>query len=259
VDPDRTSEVLVACEPSTFAVALLDELVGTTPVDDGGWLRSWTGAEAAALAAMAAALGGTSLRDPAVARTVAAALPDGATLVVSSSMPVRDLEWYAAPRTGLRVLSNRGANGIDGVLSTAVGVAVAARGSGRPTAVLIGDLALLHDANGLLGLAGRGLDLTVVVVDNRGGAIFSFLPQRSAVGESRFEQLFGTPHDVALAGLVAAHGLPTATVHDLDLLAPTVSGLAAAGGTSVVVVETDRAANVAVHDELHAAVAAALS
>jgi 2-succinyl-5-enolpyruvyl-6-hydroxy-3-cyclohexene-1-carboxylate synthase len=195
-----------------------------------------------------------------VARTVAAALPDGATLVVSSSMPVRDLEWYAAPRTGLRVLSNRGANGIDGVLSTAAGAAVAASATGQPapTAVLIGDLAFLHDANGLLGLAARGLDLTIVVVDNRGGAIFSFLPQQTALAADRFEQLFGTPHDVAIADLAAAHGIPTVAVHDLEHLGPVVSRLAGAGGTTVVLVETDRAANVAVHDQVHAAVHAAL-
>jgi 2-succinyl-5-enolpyruvyl-6-hydroxy-3-cyclohexene-1-carboxylate synthase len=217
VDPDRTSELLVACEPVAFARALATRC-RRAPGGRRAWAGSWAEAEAAAQAAIGVALGGTSLRDPAVARTVAAAVPEGATLVASSSMPVRDLEWYAAPRAGLRVLSNRGANGIDGVLSTAVGAAVAARSAARPapTAVLIGDIAFLHDANGLLGLAARGLDLTIVVVDNRGGAIFSFLPQQTALAPSRFEQLFGTPHDVAIAALAAAHGVPTVHVHDLE-------------------------------------------
>ena len=254
VDPDRTGELLVTGDPGGWAAGLAAALEGTPQADGGRRLRSWAAAEASAQAAFDRVLAGGATSDPLVARAVAAALPTGATLVVSSSMPVRDLEWYAAPRPDLRVLANRGANGIDGVTSTAVGVAA----TGGRTAVLIGDLAFLHDANGLLGLASRGLDLTIVVVDNRGGAIFSFLPQQTSLSTQRFEQLFGTPQDVHLAGLAAAHGLPTVTVHEADLVGPTVGGLAAGGGTTLVIVETDRSANVAVHDAVHAAVAAAL-
>lgn len=254
VDPDRTGELLVTGDPGGWAAGLAAALEGASPVDGGRWLAPWAEAEASAQAAFDRVLADGGLSDPLVARAVSAALPAGATLVVSSSMPVRDVEWYAAPRPDLRVLANRGANGIDGVTSTAVGVAA----TGGRTAVLIGDLAFLHDANGLLGLAGRSLDLTIVVVDNRGGAIFSFLPQQTSLSTARFEQLFGTPHDVHLAGLAAAHGLPAVTVHDADLVGPTVGGLVAGRGTTLVIVETDRAANVAVHDALHAAVAATL-
>ncbi len=151
-----------------------------------------------------------------MARALVAALPDGSTLVSSSSMPVRDVEWYSAPRAGVRHLANRGANGIDGVVSTAVGVALA---TGGPTALLIGDIALLHDTNGLLGLRARDADLTVVVVDNDGGGIFSFLPQAASVERTRFEQLFGTPHGVDPLALAAAHGLSTAEVERMEDLA----------------------------------------
>jgi 2-succinyl-5-enolpyruvyl-6-hydroxy-3-cyclohexene-1-carboxylate synthase len=171
-------------------------------------------------------------------------------------MPVRDVEWYAAPRDGLRVLANRGANGIDGVVSTAVGVALA---TGEAVTVLVGDVAFLHDTNALLGLADRGVDLTIVVVDNRGGGIFSFLPQAAELDAATFERLFGTPHDVDLATLAAAHGIPTLRVHEPDGLVSALDIAAAASGTHVVLAPTDRAANVGVHDAVHAAVAAALA
>jgi 2-succinyl-5-enolpyruvyl-6-hydroxy-3-cyclohexene-1-carboxylate synthase len=130
--------------------------------------------------------------------------------------------------------------------------------SGEPTTCLVGDVAFLHDANALLGLAGRGVDLTVVVVDNRGGGIFSFLPQATSLEPERFERLFGTPHDVDLPSLAAVHGLTAVAVHDADALVPALTAARAARGSTVVVVRTDRAANVQVHDDLHAAVSAAL-
>jgi 2-succinyl-5-enolpyruvyl-6-hydroxy-3-cyclohexene-1-carboxylate synthase len=167
------------------------------------------------------------------------------------------------------VLANRGANGIDGVVSTAVGVALAARGgrstpggvatAAGPTALLIGDVAFLHDTNGLLGAVRRGIDLTIVVVDNDGGGIFSFLPQAEALDPVPFELLYGTPHGVDLAGLAAAHGVGTRVLDRQADVAAAVAESAALGGVNLLLVRTDRAANVAVHDELHAACAAALT
>jgi 2-succinyl-5-enolpyruvyl-6-hydroxy-3-cyclohexene-1-carboxylate synthase len=111
---------------------------------------------------------------------------------------------------------------------------------------------LLHDGNGLLGAARRAIDLTVVVVDNDGGGIFSFLPQASTLPADRFEQLFGTPHGVDPAALAAVHGIPTVPWDDLG------DALSAGRGVRLIHVRTDRAANVAVHDELNGAVVAAL-
>ena len=183
-----------------------------------------------------------------------AALPDGATLVVSSSMPVRDVERYAAPRTGVRVLANRGANGIDGVVSTAVGVAA---GTGGPTALLIGDVAFLHDSNGLLGAAARGVDRVCVVDDNDGGGIFSFLPQATSLPGDRFERLFGTPHGLDLVALAAAYGVEARAVEPGDTGAEAAAALAK-GGAHVLVARTDRVANVAAHAAVDDAVAAAV-
>ncbi|MFV1990931.1 MAG: 2-succinyl-5-enolpyruvyl-6-hydroxy-3-cyclohexene-1-carboxylic-acid synthase, partial [Acidimicrobiales bacterium] len=112
-----------------------------------GWLEQWQADEEAAQAAIEAVLAVSALSEPAVARSLTAALPEGARLVVSSSMPIRDVDWFARRRGDVVVHANRGANGIDGVVSTAVGVAVA---SASPTALHIGDLAFLHDSNGLV-------------------------------------------------------------------------------------------------------------
>jgi 2-succinyl-5-enolpyruvyl-6-hydroxy-3-cyclohexene-1-carboxylate synthase len=186
-----------------------------------------------------------------VARDVVAAVPSGATLLVGSSMPVRDVETFARPRSGLRFLSNRGVNGIDGFVSTVLGVAAVANPG--PVVALCGDLTFLHDSGGLLSARRRGLDATFVVVDNRGGGIFNFLPQ-AGVGD-HFETLFGTPQDVDLAELAAVHGVPTETVTKADDLVPAVHRAIAAGGVRLVLVPTDRADNVARHRQVWEAVA----
>jgi 2-succinyl-5-enolpyruvyl-6-hydroxy-3-cyclohexene-1-carboxylate synthase len=191
-----------------------------------------------------------------VARDVVATLPDGSTLVVASSMPVRDIESFAEPRPGVRFVANRGVNGIDGLVSTVLGVAAA---SGVPTVALTGDLSFLHDANGLLGVTRRDLDAVFVVVDNDGGGIFSFLPYAETVDPGPFETVFATPPGVDLAELAAAHGVPVADVEKASALAPVLTRALDAGGVRVVRVRTDRAANVARHHEVWAAVAAALA
>ncbi|MBI4932780.1 MAG: 2-succinyl-5-enolpyruvyl-6-hydroxy-3-cyclohexene-1-carboxylic-acid synthase [Actinobacteria bacterium] len=214
---------------------------------DPGWSQSWGAAERAAQEAIAAVLG-DELSEPAAARVVGAA---AAQVVLSSSMPVRDVEWFGAA-TNAVVHSNRGANGIDGVIATAIGVAA---GTGEPTVVLLGDVAFCHDQSSLTALAARQLPLTIVVVDNDGGGIFSFLPQRSSLSTERFEQLFGTPHGTDIVALARAHGLGARTVESADDLRAALTDREA----TVVRVPSDRDHNVAVHDALHAAVAAALS
>lgn len=287
LDPDRLVEWVVAGDPAAWCRALAEHL--SEPLAEpmgvgrrGTWTSSWHDAERAAQRAIEATLervdasisfASTSFpgqgsdgpnsdtnsdtnSEPAVARRVVETLAPGSTLVVSSSMPVRDVEWYSAPRSDIRVVANRGANGIDGVVSTAVGVAL---GGSGPTTLLIGDLAFLHDANGLLGLARRNPDLTIVVVDNRGGGIFSFLPQASVLDRQRFEQLFATPQEVDLVGIVTAHGLPALTAHDPEGFDVALRVAREASGTHVIVVRTDRLRNVAAHDEIHVAVAQAIA
>ncbi|HEX9970081.1 MAG TPA: 2-succinyl-5-enolpyruvyl-6-hydroxy-3-cyclohexene-1-carboxylic-acid synthase, partial [Acidimicrobiales bacterium] len=250
LDPERVAGVVTAADPTLLCQAVVASGPRAVP---SSWSQSWAEAEAAAQAAFDAVLAEhPEPTEPGVARTLVQSWPDGGSLVVSSSMPVRDVEWYGGARDGLRVFSNRGANGIDGVVSTALGVAAA---DGAPTAVLIGDLAFLHDSNGLL-IREPDVDCTFVVVDNDGGGIFSFLPQRATVAVDRFERLFGTPHGLDLAAVARAYGVPAQPIDAMADLAP---ALAERGGVRMLHVRTDRDANVAVHYALHTAAAAAVS
>jgi 2-succinyl-5-enolpyruvyl-6-hydroxy-3-cyclohexene-1-carboxylate synthase len=256
LDPERIAGEVVVADPGAVVGGLLGVGTDATRPAPDNWLTTWATTDQAAGEAIAGVLSGhAEPTEPAVARAVVASAPAGSHLVVASSMPIRDVEWYAAPRDGLTVVSNRGANGIDGVVSTAVGVAA---GSGTSTTALVGDIAFLHDANALVGAAGRGIDLHVVVVDNDGGGIFSFLPQASRLDPRRFELLFGTPHGVDIAGLAAGLGIEARQITASADLVPALYAAQAGGGVAVTVVRTDRQANVRVHDELHAAVIAAI-
>lgn len=251
VDPAGTASVMLDVSAGN-QLARWDADAGDVVAVEG-WLDLWRRADDAAERAILDVLGAESpLVEPAVARAVLEAVPDGCQLVVSSSMPVRDLEWYGGTRDGIRVLANRGANGIDGVVSTAVGAAIA----GGPTAVLLGDVAFLHDSNGLLGAAQRGIDLVCIVVDNDGGGIFSFLPQRTSVDHERFEQLFGTPHALDLVALARAYGAEASSVE--SDLAGAITRAFDAGGVHVLVVPSDRDRNVEVHARLNDAIVAAV-
>lgn len=241
-DPDGVISHRVVADPGPVCSLLASMLT----VGDPSWIEAWVDAEAGAQRAIDQVLAGDEMSEPLVARSVAGFLPRGAHLMVSSSMPIRDIEWYGLIPEGITVHSNRGANGIDGVIATAIGVAVA---SGAPTAVLIGDIAFLHDSSALIGLMARSVDLRIVVIDNDGGAIFSFLPQATTLSNERFEQLFGTPHGVDLVALTASHGIPALTVDDLESFAKALEQ----PGPAVIRIESDRRANVVVHRRLNGA------
>ena len=250
-DPDQVVTHVLTADPVGVCRALLAR------AGDGGhvasrWAARWHRAELAAQRALTAALAGNALTEPGIARRVLAGVPDGAVIVASSSMPVRDLEWFGAPRAGVRVLANRGANGIDGVVSTMIGAAL----DGAPTVGLVGDLAFVYDAGALLWASQRPVDCTLVVVDNGGGGIFSFLPQASAVPPERFERYWGTPHGLDLVALARSYGVAAEEVTDLDELARAVAR--PGPGLRVVVARTDRRENVTVHDRLNDAVQAAV-
>ncbi|MFK8022587.1 MAG: 2-succinyl-5-enolpyruvyl-6-hydroxy-3-cyclohexene-1-carboxylic-acid synthase [Ilumatobacter sp.] len=220
---------------------------------DPSWLASWHTADEAARCAIDAAFASADrLNEPLVARVLADHVDDRSLVTVSSSMPIRDLEWFGG--SNARAYANRGANGIDGVIATALGRTLGADGS-PPSFVLIGDLAFVHDSNALVASVPRGVDLRIVVVDNGGGGIFSFLPQQELLGHDRFEQLFGTPLGTDVLTLASAHGLPTTDVVTVGELVDQLEQ----PGPWVCRVRSDRAANVAVHRALNEAVAGAVT
>lgn len=170
-----------------------------------------------------------------IARTLGASLVPGTTLFVSSSRPIRDLEGFASPRTGIETFANRGLAGIDGNISTAFGIA----SQRESTVALLGDLSFLHDITGLVGPMGQTrVNLRLVIVNNDGGGIFSTLPQNGVPG---FEEIFGTPHGLDIAAISASLGLDTTTVTGVDQLSEKL--LQPIVGVSVVV------ANVPSRDE----------
>ncbi len=255
-DPQR---VATEFHQSAAGPWLTTALEGASPCEPE-WLDSWRTREEKAQAAIAGVLG-TDLSEPQVARAVHRyAAATGSTVVVSASMPIRDLEWFAAAeRVPPRVLANRGANGIDGVVSTALGVATSGSGSvpgmgDAHTVALLGDLAFLHDVSGLVNLP--EVPCTFVVVDNGGGGIFSFLPQATSLEAGTFERLFATPPNSDIGAVARGFGL---AVHDVTSLSQLEPALAAPAPALVRVRVPTRSQNVALHDAVNEAVRLALT
>jgi 2-succinyl-5-enolpyruvyl-6-hydroxy-3-cyclohexene-1-carboxylate synthase len=254
-DADRRASVVHRADPAAWLAAALRV---PAPRPSSGWLEGWQDAERVAQEAIDTALGDDHLSEPLVARRLVREVPDGTTVVVSSSMPVRDLEWFASARPAPpRVLANRGANGIDGVCSTALGAAAAQDG---PVVALVGDLAFFHDLSSLVTAAGaeRGT-CAIVVVDNGGGGIFEFLPQASVLDRQEFEHLFVTPQPADVVRAAAGLGLATEDVGSPRALEEAVRAATRRPGVTVVRVRVPSGReNVEVHARVQAAVGEAL-
>jgi 2-succinyl-5-enolpyruvyl-6-hydroxy-3-cyclohexene-1-carboxylate synthase len=282
-DPASVLSDSLALEPAHALRELSTWLGGPDAPDtraEEQWLESWRSADERAAEAIVGVLGG-DLSEPAVAAELGVLLPANATLFVASSMPVRDVETFWPVRSDPpRVLCNRGANGIDGTVSSAFGAA--AHGSG-PVVLLIGDVALAYDLGGLLAATRLELQLTIVLLDNDGGGIFDFLPlagasmalapearaarPRSAEGaaspahdEDIYTRHIATPTGLDFAKAAALYGLahePVATLSQLR--AALERALSPAAGSSIVHVHSDRAHNVELHRHVWSAVSHALT
>jgi 2-succinyl-5-enolpyruvyl-6-hydroxy-3-cyclohexene-1-carboxylate synthase len=252
-DPGGAVATILLADPRTVLDALAERLPRKPRAR--GWLEEWTGPDRAAASAIADVLGRRpDLSEPRVAAELGVRLPAEASLLVASSMPIRDVETFFPARPAPpRVLSNRGANGIDGTVSTAFGVAAAAPG---PVVLLTGDVALLHDVGGLLAARRLDLPLAIVLLDNDGGGIFHFLP---VSGEADvFEEHVATPHGVDFAHVATLYGLAHERVAAPEPFRAALDRALTAGTTTLIHVRTDREENVAVHRAVWEAVRAAV-
>jgi 2-succinyl-5-enolpyruvyl-6-hydroxy-3-cyclohexene-1-carboxylate synthase len=239
VDPDA------AWQDPNYTVGMRISAVPIPPGDlrvPRDWLAGWRKADQAAADAIAATLG-DELSEPLVARELAGWLPPEATLFVASSMPVRDVEEFAKVRNdGPRVLANRGANGIDGTVSSAFGAAAAGTG---PVVLLIGDVALAHDIGGLLANSRLGLALTIVLLNNDGGGIFHFLP---VAGEAdAFEEHVATPHGLHLSRAAELYGCDFKRPKGTAEFREEIERSLRADTTTIIEVRTDRQENLELH------------
>ena len=247
-EPTREAELLLraGAAPVCDAVSALLEQRGGAP--DSGWVSAWRAADATVPAAL---LEAPEPCEPLAYTAAAGTLAEDTIVWLASSMPVRDAEsfWPAGPER-VRFLSNRGANGIDGTLASAAG---AARATGRPVLVLLGELALLHDLGGLLAARRAGIDLTVLCVDNGGGGIFDFLPVAGAADPGDYSEHVATPAGLDLTAMAALAGMEHR---------PAASGAevreAIAAGPGLIEVRTERSFNVRVHREIFARAHAAM-
>jgi len=276
-DPASVVSESVALEAADALRALAD--ARAMPGAPGGaveedWLASWRSADERAAQAIMAELGDGEASEPAVAGELGVLLPQEATLFVASSMPVRDIEtfWPVRPDPP-RVLCNRGANGIDGTVSSAFG---AAAGSAGPVVLLIGDVALAHDIGGLLAAQRLGLKLTIVLLDNDGGGIFDFLaiseasmalaPDAHAGGslagepsKDIYTRHVATPTGLDFARAAALYGLSHERVGDVQAFRAALERALMAQGSGIVEIRGRRAHNVALHRRVWQAVSRALN
>lgn len=253
-EPTQLASEMIHADSVSLCRSLLASLSATRGQNEE-WTATWKRTEAITRQQLQ-----TTIQDFAplfegrVFTELAEIVPDGTTLYLGNSMPVRDADTFFWPDgRSVRVMGNRGANGIDGVVSSALGASAASDG---PTVLVIGDLSFYHDLNGLLAARLHGLDLTIVLINNDGGGIFSFLPQASY--PEHFEQLFGTPTGLDFAPVVQMYGGTFQRIsHWHDFRVAINTGLAN-GGLHVIEVPTERASNVQMHRQLWQVVGEAL-
>jgi 2-succinyl-5-enolpyruvyl-6-hydroxy-3-cyclohexene-1-carboxylate synthase len=280
-DPASVLSSSLAVEPAAALSALTEMLEGSA-APDSDWLESWRSADELAAEAILGVLAASGCGEPSVAAELGVLLPEEATLFVASSMPVRDIEtfWPVRPDPP-RVLCNRGANGIDGTVSSAFGAAAASR---DPVVLLIGDVALAYDLSALLAARRLDLKLTIVLINNEGGGIFDFLPVSEVEiardpklggdlatghsasdpsGETATQDVYtrhiATPTGLDFAQAATLYGFSHERVADVAGFRAALEQALAAGDSGIIEVRTARDANVELHGQVWNAVAGALS
>ena len=245
-DPGRTADAQIFAEP----VTLMRELTAAVPDKPASrWLEAWQSVNRVIESVVARLFDGEArLSEGGIFRQLRHVLVDGTILYVGNSMPVRDLDtFFGRTRTQVRTLANRGANGIDGVVSSALGAA-----STGPVVLVVGDLSFYHDLNGLLPAKLHAIAATVVVVNNNGGGIFSFLPQGEMVDD--FEALFGTPLGLDYQHIVTGYGGHFQRIQAPAAFQAAIRDAQRRGGLNVIEVPSQRALNLERHRQFWQAV-----
>jgi len=259
-EPTQLASKLIYADPAALCQGLLDALAQhgeELPVSQA-WFSRWQDADRVTRQAMEAAIHNfDELFEGRVFSELADLLPNDTTLYVGNSMPVRDLDtFFHCTGERIHIMGNRGANGIDGVVSSALGASAAA-GRNKPIILVVGDLSFFHDLNGLLAARLHGLNLTIVLINNDGGGIFSFLPQ--AAYPEHFEQLFGTPTGLDFRLAVEMYGGQYQKVENWEQFRKLVSRGLHTGGLHVIEVQTERTSNVKMHRQIWEVVGTALN
>lgn len=251
-DPGESASSVLHGEEATTCGALAAALDAPHA---SRWKEEWLDAGRIARAALDESLD-ADFFEGTIAREVVAALPEGAALVSSSSLPIRALDAFTSVSAPLDAYASRGASGIDGNTSMALGVAAA---TGRPTVCLTGDLAFLHDIGAMVAVARHEIPLVTVVIDNAGGGIFEFLPQGTEVERDVFEDVFATSHEMDLMHAAQLAGIRFASAHDMVELRRALDWAFTEGKSWVIRAEVRRRASVEAHRSAWSAAAAALS
>ncbi len=238
-DPSHTFTDRYAVDVASLLSEALPRVTATT--SQSGWIEGWTDRGRRARGALDATIDD----EPAwteihVSRSLSSALRDDDVLVTSSSLPVRDIDSFSTVASSFEVIANRGINGIDGVVAPSIGVARALMG--RRVVVHLGDIALLHDIGSLLDATRQGIDLSIVVANNDGGGIFSFLPIREALDPAEYRRLFHTPHGTTFEFLEAVEGTTHTTVRSTGELHAELEAARRRPGVTVLeaIVDTDQ-------------------
>ncbi|GAA0588325.1 2-succinyl-5-enolpyruvyl-6-hydroxy-3-cyclohexene- 1-carboxylic-acid synthase [Virgibacillus siamensis] len=222
------------------AVELCRELAAKKNTSDESWLASWQSMNHIAKHHLLNQE--EDLTEGSAVRVLAETIPEGGNLYVGNSMAIRDVDtFFATTSKSVTILANRGANGIDGLVSSGLGAAA----SGEPTALLLGDLSFFHDSNGLLAAKQYNINITILLINNDGGGIFSFLPQKNH--EQHFEALFGTPMNVDFSRIVGMYDGTYAHVSTTRELQDALEASYRYHGLSVIEVKTDRTENMNWH------------
>ncbi|PLS14960.1 2-succinyl-5-enolpyruvyl-6-hydroxy-3-cyclohexene-1-carboxylic-acid synthase [Bacillus sp. M6-12] len=241
-EPAGITAQMIYCNETLFCTEMLSRL---NEKDSNGWTNLWKKINIKAVSALMSVRDDTELNEGKLFSLLQDYLPEKTNLFVSNSMPIRDLDtFFTKNEKEVRIFANRGVNGIDGIISTALGVSTVS----LPTVLVVGDLSFFHDMNGLLAAKQHKLNLTILLVNNDGGGIFSFLPQYAE--KEHFEVLFGTPHGLDFSHAVHLYGGTYSRVETWDEFRDNLSKSVNLDGLKVIEIPTDRESNVLKHREL---------